>query len=71
MTATTEPATNRPQFLSINEAAEYLGVCTTFVYERVYSKELRSFKFGRVHRIRRTDLEEFAASREFRPGETF
>ena len=70
MTIATGRDTDQQRFLSVKEAAAFLGVGTTFIYEQVYSGALRSFKLGRVHRIKLSDLERFAESREYVPGET-
>jgi excisionase family DNA binding protein len=47
------------QFLSIKDAAEYLGVDYKTVYRLVRSGELPAGKIGGVYRIRQIDLEQF------------
>lgn len=47
------------QFLSIKDAADYLGVDYKTVYRLVRSGELPAGKIGGVYRIRQIDLEQF------------
>lgn len=44
-------------FLSPKEAAEYLGVSSRFVYERIFTGEIESQPMGRLRRIRLSTLE--------------
>ena len=45
--------------LSIDKAAERLGVSPQFIRSRVESGEIKAAKFGRIWRIRREDLENY------------
>lgn len=47
--------------LTINQAADALGIKRTYLYELVRDGKLRSVKLGRLTRIPATDLRSFAA----------
>lgn len=49
----------RPEVFTPEEAAVYLGVKRSFLYELMADGRLPSFKIGRLRRIRRDDAEMF------------
>jgi excisionase family DNA binding protein len=53
---------NLPPVLTIKDAAEYLQRCTKTVYQRVLSGQIKSYKEGQQHRIRREWLLEYEES---------
>ena len=48
-------------YLSVLDAARFLGMGTTFVEGLIASEEIRSYKFGRSRKIRVLDLEQWAS----------
>jgi len=50
---------NEPALLRIPEAARYLGIGQTKVFELLKLGKLRRTKIGRATRIRRRELEKF------------
>jgi excisionase family DNA binding protein len=46
-------------FLSLLEAAEHLGVSTSFVRRLVYERRVTYYKLGRYLRFNPTDLDEY------------
>jgi len=57
-----QPA-DKPEWLSVGEAADYFGVKGHVIREAVASAELRAYRPGKQWRIRRADLEAWAADR--------
>ena len=55
-------------WLSTDQAARYLGVATRTLYRIVDSSELPAYRFGRVIRLRRRDLEQFVDNSRIAPG---
>src|SRR5690349_10429478 len=51
-----------PAILTIKDAASYLRRCTKTIRNRIKSGELKSFREGQEHRIRREWLLEYEAS---------
>lgn len=47
------------EILSPEELADYLGIARSTAYELLRTGEIRSFKLGRLRRIRRRDVEQF------------
>jgi excisionase family DNA binding protein len=58
------PATDTPQTTTVNprQVADVLGVHLNTVYTLLDEEKLRSFRVGRMRRVRLADLEEFMAS---------
>lgn len=50
--------------LSVDGAAEYLGISPRTLERRIANGEVRSVTFGRRRLLRRDDLDRFAAARE-------
>ena len=63
------PATDRPEpLLTIEDAAEYLGLSTKTIRRRIAMREIPFVNLGpRVIRFRREDLEAYVESRIQRP----
>jgi excisionase family DNA binding protein len=53
-----------PEYVSIPQAARYLGMGVRYVEKLVSSTELPSYKFGRARRILRSDLVCWASDRK-------
>ncbi len=53
-----------PRVLTVLEAARYLGVGPTSVYELIGANALRSFTIGRSRRVTRDACDELIAKRE-------
>jgi excisionase family DNA binding protein len=51
----------RRDVLSPEQLAEYLGCGRTVVYQLLREGRIRSFKVGRLRRIRATDVDQFIA----------
>ena len=45
--------------LTIDEAAEALGICRAMVYKLISSGELRSVKIGKAHRVSVEELQRY------------
>jgi excisionase family DNA binding protein len=58
-----------PQFYSIDEVANFLGVSPRTLRRWIKSGELRAHQFGRPVRILHDDLEAFVARQEYRSDE--
>lgn len=61
--------TDESNLLTIGETIEVLRVGRTTVNQLLWSGALPSIKIGRRRIVRRRDLEEFLAEREYAPGE--
>ena len=59
----TEHTKGRQRLLTYEEAADYLAVGRTTVYDLVGKGELPAVKIGRCTRLRPEDLEEFIEAR--------
>lgn len=55
--------------LTVDEAAQVMGLGRTYVYELVMCRKLRSIKLGRKRRIPVAALEEFVAQQLSEEGE--
>ena len=51
------------EVLSPEELAEFLGCGRTYAYKLLARGEIRSFKIGRLRRIRRQDVERYLQTR--------
>ncbi len=56
------------QWLSTREAAEYLGVTLRTLYRFIDEGQLAAYQFGRVIRLKTTDVENFIAASRISPG---
>ena len=56
------------QWLSSAEAAELLGVGTRTLYRFIDEGRLPAYRFGRVIRLQRSDVESFVSSCRIEPG---
>lgn len=56
------------QWLGTAEAARYLGITTRTLYRLIDSGELPAFKFGRVIRLKQSDVEAFVEESRITPG---
>jgi len=56
-------------WLSVQSAADQLGLTTRTIYRFINEGKLAAYRFGRVYRIRREDLDSFVASSAVRPGD--
>ena len=45
--------------LNPDQLAEYLGLGRTYTYELLRTGEIRSFKIGKLRRVRREDVDEY------------
>ena len=54
-----EATTLGREVLSVEEAAEFLGVGRTYMYALLASGEVNSLKIGRLRKVRRRDLDAY------------
>jgi excisionase family DNA binding protein len=57
-----------PQWISTKDAATYLGVNLRTLYRFIDEGELPAYKFGRVIRLLRSDLDVFIEHARIAPG---
>ena len=57
-----------PQWISTKDAAQYLGVNLRTLYRFIDEGELPAYKFGRVIRLLRADLDVFIEHARIAPG---
>ena len=62
------PKTTGERWLSVPEAAEYLGVGMRTVYKLVDQGLIPAYKLGRVIRIKKEDAEDFLEDHRIEPG---
>ena len=55
-------------WMSTKDAAAYLGVNLRTLYRFIDAGELPAYKFGRVIRLRRGDVDQFISAARIRPG---
>jgi excisionase family DNA binding protein len=60
-----EPA---PQWLSTKQAAAYLGIIPRTLYRLIDSGQLPAYRFGRVIRLQRHQIDAFIESVRIQPG---
>lgn len=60
--------TGNEEWLSTKDAAERVGVTLRTLYRFIDEGQLTAFKFGRVMRIKTSDLEVFIESCRVEPG---
>lgn len=58
-----------PLWLGTADAARYLGLTTRTVYRLIDEGEVVAYKFGRVIRIKRADLDDFIGRSKIEPGD--
>ncbi len=56
------------QWMSTKEASDYLGVNLRTLYRFIDEGELVAYKFGRVIRLKVSDVESFVESAKIAPG---
>jgi excisionase family DNA binding protein len=61
-------ADNEIQWMSTAEAARHLGLTTRTLYRLIDEGEIPAYKFGRVIRLQRGDVDAFIASARIEPG---
>ncbi|MEO6989806.1 MAG: helix-turn-helix domain-containing protein [Aquihabitans sp.] len=59
---------NQIQWLSTADAAKYLGITTRTLYRFIDNGELVGYRFGRVIRLKQTDVDEFIESSRIEKG---
>lgn len=57
------PSNSESEILTIKEVAEYLKVTERTIYRLAAAKKIPGFKLGGTWRFRRSDLDEWIASR--------
>lgn len=57
------------EWLSTKEAARRLGITTRTLYRLIDEGQLPAYKFGRVIRLQRHEVDDFIASARIEPGE--
>lgn len=60
---------NETEWLGTKEAAERIGVTQRTLYRFIDRGELPAYKFGRVIRVKVTDVAEFIEGNRIQPGE--
>lgn len=56
------------QWLGTAEAARYLGITPRTLYRLIDGGELPAYKFGRVIRLKQTDVDTFVENSRISPG---
>jgi len=56
------------QWMSTKDAADYLGVTLRSLYRFIDEGALAAYKFGRVIRLKKTDVERFIEASRIEPG---
>ncbi len=56
------------EWMSSGEAADYLGVGTRTLYKFIDDGKLPGYKFGRVIRLKRSDVDAFIEASRIEPG---
>lgn len=62
-------STDRPDWMSSGEAAEYLGITTRTLYRFIDDGLLPAYRFGRVIRLQRPDVDAFIEASRISPGD--
>ena len=55
-------------WLSTKTAAEYLGITSRTLYRFIDEGQIAAYKFGRVFRVQRRDLDAFIEANRVQPG---
>lgn len=56
------------EWLGTKEAARHLGITPRTLYRLVDEGQLPAYQFGRVYRLKRTDVEAFIEASRVQPG---
>lgn len=56
------------QWLSTAEAAKYLGITSRTLYRFIDEGQIAGYRFGRVIRLKQTDVDGFIESSRIEPG---
>jgi excisionase family DNA binding protein len=56
------------EWMSSGDAADYLGIGTRTLYKFIDEDKLTGYKFGRVIRLKRSDVDAFIESCRIEPG---
>lgn len=59
---------SEPRWLSTNQAADRLGVSLRTLYKFIDEGSVAAYKFGRVIRLRDTEVDAFIAASRIEPG---
>jgi excisionase family DNA binding protein len=62
-------ASHEMEWMSTSEAARHLGVTPRTVYRLIDEGQLPAYKFGRVIRLKREEVEAFIESSRIKPGD--
>ena len=54
-----------PDFITVQEASEFLRVSLLTVYRYIKAQKLPAYKIGRDFRIKRSDFDSFVASKKW------
>ena len=57
-----------PEWLGTTDAAKYLGLSAVTFYRLIDDGQLPAYRFGRVIRIKASDLDAFIESHRIEPG---
>ena len=57
------PVSSSGAFLTVEQAADYLNITEHFVRRLIRERRIPFLKVGRLVRLRRTDIDEYLASR--------
>lgn len=57
------------EWMSPTDAAEWLGIARSKVYDLIYRRCFRSYKIGKRRLIRRRDLLAYIESQEYEPAD--
>lgn len=60
---------NQIQWLSTGDAAKYLGITTRTLYRFIDEGHLAGYRFGRVIRLKQTDVDQFIESNRIAKGD--
>lgn len=61
-------ANDEIEWLSTGQAAKYLGITPRTVYRLIDDGDLPAYKFGRVIRLQKTEVEAFIEGAQIKPG---
>lgn len=61
--------TGNVDWLSTADAADALGITSRTLYRFINKGELAAYRFGRVIRVKREDIDAFIAASRIAPGE--
>ena len=61
-------ASSQIEWLGTAEAARHLGITTRTLYRLVNEGQLPAYQFGRVFRLKQSDVEQFIEDSRIKPG---